>query len=512
MFAELRLSLSDMLGRDFMRSVCEARAALTGEAVQALLEIADKKVDFYPASFAAHQEELMQKIGKPLVSRFPDDNEGAPTGAYKAAQKTPAAPLSGLGAFRLGEDGRLYFIGKSEHYQSSLGHHFPGYRLVELAKELGVCNATHNNTRGYITRILERQLVATANGLEPGDPALDSVLKSDAPGALNTVINLETGSLAVEAALKMMFNRFYSLDGNTKPQYEGRVPVFLVMADHAGGPTGNYHGTTVMDQTLRGLWPGLVHKIEGANIARVVPVPINDADAFEKAIRKWNEPPYKTAGFCHEIILMNYGSIRLQESYLQKCYKLCRETDTPVMCDEIQSGAWYEGCFLFRRYGIKPDFVSAGKGFPGGEYASSRMIASSRYATLSQFGALVTNGQGELSSLCYLITMAFIRANGKAIEENGKQYYDSLTALAAKHGDLISGVEGQGLMSALCFKDNEKALSFSKKLNSEMCVDASVQSYKPNCPPVVLTKLPLITTPKMIPVLIGIFDKTLEIC
>ena len=29
----------------------------------------------------------------------------------------------------------------------------------------------------------------------------------------------------------------------------------VVMADNAGGVTGNYHGTTVLAQTLRVLWP-----------------------------------------------------------------------------------------------------------------------------------------------------------------------------------------------------------------------------------------------------------------
>ena len=35
--------------------------------------------------------------------------------------------------------------------------------------------------------------------------------------------------------------------------------------------------------------------------------------------------------------MMNYGAIRLEESYLQAAYRLCRGSDTPVLCDEIQS-------------------------------------------------------------------------------------------------------------------------------------------------------------------------------
>ena len=52
--------------------------------------------------------------------------------------------------------------------------------------------------------------IAAANGLAPGDPALEGVIASRKPGVLSRVINLETGSLAVEAALKMMLARFYT--------------------------------------------------------------------------------------------------------------------------------------------------------------------------------------------------------------------------------------------------------------------------------------------------------------
>jgi hypothetical protein len=36
-----------------------------------------------------------------------------------------------LGYYRVGEDGRLYLMTKSEHYHAPLGHAFPGYTLIE---------------------------------------------------------------------------------------------------------------------------------------------------------------------------------------------------------------------------------------------------------------------------------------------------------------------------------------------------------------------------------------------
>ena len=507
MIRNVQHSLASLLGEAYIDAVCRARAALTGRSYEELSALAHEPVDFYPEAFAARQEELMALVGTQVTPAFPDELDGAPTGSYRAAQHSAAAPLGGLGAFRVGEDGKVYFAGKSEHYHIPLGHDFPGYGLIERAKALGIPNATHNNTRGYITRLLERRLIAAANGLDPDDPAVDQVLAAREPGVLSCVINLETGSLAVEAALKMMLSRFYEIDGKAVP-YAGRIPVFLVIADNAGGLTGNYHGTTVVAQTLRGLWPDFTEKAEGAGLYKVVSVPINDEAAFREAIQTWNQAPYKTAGFCHEIILMNYGGIRLTPEYLRAAYQACRDSDTPVLCDEIQSCAWYDGLFLFRKYGLTPDFVSAGKGFGGGCYPASRILASGAFDSLTQFGALVTNGQEELASLAYLITMAFIQANGEHIEAVGRAFHQGAAELTARHPAVCAGVEGDAHMTALRFLSVEDAAAFCAAMNRR-CVDISAQTYKPNCPPVALTKLPLIATETMVGRLLALFDEEL---
>ena len=105
--------------------------------------------------------------------------------------------------------------------------------------------------------------------------------------------------------------------------------------------------------------------------------------------------------------------------------------------------------FLFRKYGLQPDFVSIGKGFPGGLYPASRLLVSGAFDCLSQFGALVTNGQEELASLAYLVTMEFVSHNGAHIEAVGKTYHDALRQLAARLSRrLCSGAEGDGHIGA----------------------------------------------------------------
>ena len=458
----IRLSLADLLGAEYTAALCEARAFLDGGDIATYRALAEEKVDFFPEAYAARLDGLLADVGQRVVPGFTTSSPGATTIPMSKATHQAMAPLGGMGFYRIGEDGRLYLITKSEHYHASLGHDFPGYRLLLNAERLGICNATHNNTRGHITRLLERELVRVANGLPRGDvAALDRICASDEPHVLNRVLNLETGSLAVEAALKCMMARFYRLEDNLPhPQYAGRIPVFLVIADQEGGRKANYHGTTMMTQMMRDMWPELSAKMaeHGAYVVR--PVRINDIADFEATLAQWDVAPYKVAGFFHEIVLMNYGAIRLSPEFLHAAYALCRGRDVPILVDEIQSCIWSPDLFIFREYGLNPDFVSVGKGFPGGQYPASRIMATAEYDLLHQFGALVTNGQEELASLAYLITMAFVEANGDYVAALGDYYNDKLRELAAEFPEAIESIEGQRHLSAIRFyrADNAVAL------------------------------------------------------
>ncbi len=507
----IKLSLADILGADYVDSLCEARSFLEKSDRRALLKIANEKVEFWPDSFAMRADELLDCVGKKVCDGMKSSASGAGTASFDKATNRSMAPLSGLGFIRIGEDGRAYLASKSEHYHASLGHSFPGYRLIDNARAIGVLNATHNNTRGHITRLAEEALVRTANGIAPGDQKrLAGILSSGRPHVLNKVINLETGSLAVEAALKMMLARFYRLDPSFQPpKYSGRIPVFVVMGDNEGGKVANYHGTTVLAQTLRGMWPDFYAKAESSKLYRIETAGINDIASFGKIVNEFDKGRFKVAGFFHEIILMNYGGIKLEKGFLKDAYSVCHENDIPVIVDEIQSCMWSPELFLFREYGLKPDFVSIGKGFPGGEYPASKILASSHMDNLNQFGALVTNGQEELASLSYLITIAFAEANSAYTKEIGEYYESELRVLASKHKSAISKIEGKAHLSTIFFHSAEQCTRFVKEMNAK-CIDISAQTYKASCPPAALTKIPLVATPKMVDFMIRRFDAALR--
>lgn len=499
-FVSVRRSLGDLVGHEWCRSVCAARRALAPASGGEGAETAAQSVDFYPAAMQEELASMLDKVGTRVVPPCGETSAGAGSAMFRKATNVGAAPVSARGYYRIGEDGRLYLATKSEHYHAPLGHDFPGYRLVDLARKLGIPNATHNNTRGRITRVLEEALIRTANGLAPGDDVgLSEVLAQEGDmRVLNRVLNLETGSLAVEAALKMILARFYRIEpGMPAPPHQGKTPVILVMGNDAGELQANYHGTTVLTQMMRGMWPGMHEQVERQGLWKVVPIRPNRAEDIDEAFRRYETGTSAIAGFVHEIIMMNYGGRRLTQEFLLHAYQLCADHDVPVVDDEIQTCMWAPQLYLFREYGLHPTLVAVGKGFPGGEYPASRILFSSAMDILPQFGALVTNGQEELASLSYLVTMEWARHNAEQTAELGRRYAQSLQALAAKWPAVVRETDGWGHMTTLRFADLDRARRFAKEL-TRRGLDVSAQTYKSDCPPVVLTKLPLIADAAMI--------------
>ncbi len=510
-FRRVRLSLYDLVGREFIEAACGARAGLTGEDKKHLKALAAEKIDFYPAEQYRRLVEWLPRVGEVCCRPVPLSVPGATSLEFQAHSKPAIAPLTCLGFYRISEDGRLFLISKSEHYHVALGHHFPGFQLVERARRLGISNATHNVTRGQITRTLEQELVRVAAGGEPHrGPELLPEAGSRQGALLDRVLNLETGSLAMEAAIKMILARFYrSLPESPRPKYHGRIPVLVVLGDHEGNLQANYHGTTMVAQMMRGMWPEMLAGLEKMDLLRVRGVRPNDERELESVLAAGNHGQYKVAGFFHEFIMMNYGASRLTDSYIRRAYALCRKYDIPTVADEIQTCVWSPEIFMFREYGVRPSIVVVGKGFPGGEYPASRILFNRTLDTLPLFGALVTNGQEELASLSYLVTLRWAEANAEVTRAIGDYYEARLRELAERHPGPIASIEGRRHLAGIYFHDLGTGKRFARILN-DGGLDISVQTYKEGCPPCALTKLPLTAGYEVVDMVITRFEAALR--
>ena len=113
------LSLTDLLGKAYTQHVVAANAALGRMSEQEAEALAAQKVDFFPEEAQAQSDALLDKVGQTLIPPFDNTMAGAPTESFRKAAHPHLSPLTGAGCCRIGEDGRLYFIGKSEHYHAS---------------------------------------------------------------------------------------------------------------------------------------------------------------------------------------------------------------------------------------------------------------------------------------------------------------------------------------------------------------------------------------------------------
>ena len=64
MIKNLKLSLADLAGADYIDKVCRASAAFGLKSLSELKEIAETPVDFFPAEFAEKLDSLIGRIGK----------------------------------------------------------------------------------------------------------------------------------------------------------------------------------------------------------------------------------------------------------------------------------------------------------------------------------------------------------------------------------------------------------------------------------------------------------------
>jgi hypothetical protein len=79
----------------------------------------------------------------------------------------------------------------------------------------------------------------------------------------------------------------------------------------------------------------------------------------------------------------------------------------------------------------------------------------------------------------------------------GDYYNDKLRELAAEFPDAIESIEGQRHLSAIRFYRADNAVALMKHMNAAG-FDVSAQTYKANCPPTLLTKIPIISSYPMV--------------
>ncbi len=363
----------------------------------------------------------VQTIDKQPLQRSYGGGETAPTDDF----------LVGRGLFYLTEQRRLCLDCTSGHYQMTWGYGHPRLAAtIADATEAGVVWDNHSNIPQWPVKALAHRLVESAAWGDDPDP-IDTVL-----------LGCCTGSNACAAALKMQLLNFRATRGGDA------TPAFVVL-------DGNYHGTDIVAQQLRGMWRGLTTGIE------VVSVQPNDADQLRAEFDRLGE---RAAAFWAEPIMMNREAIPLDSDYLQLARELCDRAGAALCIDEIQTGFWYPEMFAFRRLNLRPDMVIVGKGMTGGFHPQAAVLYKRRFDRLEQYDAISTNGGAALACLVAIEVMDMIAESADTISTVGRRHESNMTKLVEQSSSRLLAARGTGHMIGLKFRDREDALATHARL------------------------------------------------
>ena len=175
------------------------------------------------------------------------------------------------------------------------------------------------------------------------------------------------------------------------------------------------------------------------NNGHVTYLPINDLDAFKRELAKGD--------VCAVIVecIQGVGGIRVvTPEFLQGLRKVCDETNTVLICDEIQCGYGRSGKFFMHQYlGVKPDLITVAKGIGNGFPMSAVLIAPKFKPVYGQLGT--TFGGNHLACTAALAVLDVME--DEHLVENaasvGQYLLDELQKAKLPH---VAEVRGRGLM------------------------------------------------------------------
>lgn len=380
---------------------------------------------------------LLKRLGNTVgdVPKFEAIDKSALQDSYGGKEAGPSNDLLvGRGLFYITEQRKLFLDCTSGHYQMLWGYNHPDLcAAITAATRAGVVWDNHSNIPQAPLKRLAHQLVALANAPDAKDP-LDTVL-----------LGVCTGSVACGAALKIQLRVFERTHGKTT------APTLIVL-------DGNYHGTDMVPQHMRGMWPDMLRQI------KVVMVQPNDSAGLEAAFLKHGP---RVAGMWVETVMMNREAIALDPGYLQLAQRLCRESGALMCVDEIQTGFWNPDVFEYRALHLEPDLVVLGKGMTAGFHPLSGVLFRHRHDVLEQYDAISTNGSAAMPALVALASLELIHERAARIRSVGLRIQSGLEKLACDFPDTIEAAHGRAHLAGLKFLRVEDAKDFHRRLLDE---------------------------------------------
>lgn len=244
-----------------------------------------------------------------------------------------------------------------------------GERLIDASASWWTCSIGHGRTEiGAAIRRQQAQLdhCGFGNATHEVGSRLAERLVGITEGRFPRVFYSDNGSCAVEAALKIAAQSWLNKGIRSRNKF-----LYFQGAYHgdtfgtmAVGDSGGFH----KDFTAFRI-PGIEAKVVTSHRSRLCPT---GPAALEEGLKDlslcFERHAHEMAGVIIEPLIQGSSGMNLQEvAWLQHLAKLCRQTQVPLILDEVFTGMGrIGGAFAFQRAGIEADILCMAKGLTGG--------------------------------------------------------------------------------------------------------------------------------------------------